>query len=87
MRAEEVLPDHTSEREFNGVSIRKGTVAAFIVNAKVIADPAATQAASAAATQDVIESLPALRALGLFDVLAVRDARVRAIVEQGGSQQ
>ncbi|WP_175899154.1 hypothetical protein [Burkholderia vietnamiensis] len=76
MRAEQVLPDHADQIDACGTTIRKGTVAAFLVNARVLADPHAEPAERAEA--DTIAALPTLRALGLFDVLEVRDAALRA---------
>jgi hypothetical protein len=81
MQAKDVLPDGTDQSEFNGVTVRKGTVGAFLANARVLTDPAASPDARSAAERDIIEAVPALRALGLFDILSVRDDRVRALVE------
>jgi hypothetical protein len=78
MRAEQMLPDHADRIEVGGTTIRKGTVGAFIANARVLADPGASAAERATAEADLIDTLPALRALGLFDVLEVRDAALRA---------
>ncbi|MGR3907340.1 hypothetical protein Q3A80_09830 [Burkholderia sp. SR8] len=78
MRAEQMLPDHADRIEVDGTTIRKGTVGAFIANARVLADPGASAAERATAEADLIDTLPALRALGLFDVLEVRDAALRA---------
>lgn len=44
----------------------------------MLTDPGATPAERARAEADVIDALPALRAIGLFDVLEVRDAALRA---------
>ncbi len=81
MRADQLLPDNVNEGDFNGVTVRKGSVGAFLINAKVLADPAASAEKRAIAERDIVDSLPALRALGLFDVLQVRDDRLRALVE------
>lgn len=77
MRAEDVLPDRQNEVRLGDVVARKGSVAAFLANARVLADPAADAEARAQAERDTRDLLPALRALGLFDVLDVRDAGVR----------
>lgn len=79
MRAEDALPDHLNAATFGGMAIRKGTIAAFLANARVVADEGADAAAREAG--DIVDALPSLRAVGLFDVMEVRDARVRAIVE------
>lgn len=81
MRAQDVLPDHVNQVEVGGVTVRKGSVGAFLANARVLQDPGATAAARAAATGDIKALAPALRALGLFDVLEVRDPQLRALVE------
>lgn len=81
MRAEDLLPDHLNQTDIDGVAVRKGTVGAFLANARVLQDAAASEAARADAQCDVADALPALRALGLFDVLEIRDAALRAFVE------
>lgn len=78
MRAEQLLPDHADRIEADGTTIRKGTVGAFLVNAQVLTDPNAAPADRARAEADTIDALPALRALGQFDVLDVRDPALRA---------
>ncbi|AOI59880.1 hypothetical protein [Burkholderia diffusa] len=83
MRAEQILPDHADRIEAGATTIRKGTVGAFLVNARVLTDPGASPAEHATAEADVIEALPALRAIGLFEVLEVRDPALRAWIDAG----
>ncbi|MDR5759587.1 hypothetical protein [Caballeronia sp. LZ035] len=78
MRASQMLPDHLDETRLNGTTIRKGTVGAFLVNARVWSDPHASPASRAEAGRDIEDALPALLALGLFDVLDIRDPALRA---------
>jgi len=78
MRADDVLPDDANQGDFNGVAIRKGTIAAFLANATVWSDPASIAADRATAEAHMAEALPSLRAVRLFDVLEVRDAGLRA---------
>ncbi|BAV99648.1 hypothetical protein [Lysobacter enzymogenes] len=78
MRAQDVLPDHRNEVRIGEVVARKGSVAAFLANARVLADPAAPAQARAQAEHDTRELLPALRALGLFEVMELRDPQLRA---------
>lgn len=82
MRAQDVLPDHVNETEFNGVRVRKGSVAAFLANVAAFQDPALTGEARAAVLRDIEAGLPALRSLGLFDLLEIRDPALRAFVER-----
>ncbi|MBN3728327.1 hypothetical protein [Burkholderia sp. Ac-20379] len=78
MRAEHLLPDGQDRAEINGVGVRKGTVGAFLVNARVLGTPDASPEARAEARADILAALPALRALGVFEVLEVRDPALRA---------
>jgi hypothetical protein len=81
MRAHDILADDVNQAEINGVTIRKGSIGAFLANARILADPDASAAARATAERDVVDGLPALRAVGLFEVFQIRDARLRAFVE------
>lgn len=85
MRAEDVLPDDINSGEFKGLTIRKGTVAAFLANARTWLDANAAPDATATAGERIVEALPALDALGLFDILHIADPRLRALVEQHGA--
>jgi PPOX class probable FMN-dependent enzyme len=80
MRAQDILPDDVNDTSFKGVSMRKGTVAAFLANAAAFADPALAGAARDTVLRDIDEALPALHALGLFDVLEVKHPQLRALV-------
>jgi hypothetical protein len=80
MRAEQVLAETVNETEINGVTIRKGTVAAFLANARVWIDPSVSKAARTQVEADMVDALPALRAVGLFDVLEIRDSALRSWV-------
>ncbi|WP_246794964.1 hypothetical protein [Burkholderia perseverans] len=81
MQAEQLLPDGINEVELNGVTVRKGTVGAFLANVRVLGTPDAPQAAREAARADIAAALPALRVLGLFEVFEIRDPALRAWVE------
>lgn len=81
MRAHDILPDNTDEVRINGTTIRKGSVGAFLANAAALRDPAVAGATRDAVLGDIEAALPALRALGLFDVLEIRDPQLRAFVE------
>jgi hypothetical protein len=73
MRAEDRLPDAVNESLIDGVVVRKGTVGAFLANARVWSDRTSSDEARTIAERDIVGALPALRALGLFDVLNVRE--------------
>ena len=80
MRAEDVLADQQNQGQFNGVTVRKGTVGAFLANARRWLDEASSEADRHSAERDIVDALPALHALGLFDILQVRDAKLRELV-------
>jgi len=80
MRAQDILPDHVDQADLGGITIRKGTVAAFLANARVWMDPATSGTARIEVETHMLESLPALRATGLFEVLDIRDTALRAWV-------
>ncbi|WP_300757929.1 hypothetical protein [Janthinobacterium sp.] len=82
MRAEDLLPDEQNQGQFNGLTVRKGTVGAFLVNARAWLDPASSADQRKDAERDIVEALPALHALGLFDLLQVRDANLRELVSR-----
>ena len=84
MRADQVLPDGVDHGQFSGLTIRKGTVAAFLANARTWTRVEAGADERAQARAQIAEDLPALRALGLFEVLEIRDERLRAFVDEPG---
>ena len=81
MRPEDALPDQANIAEINGVSVRKGTIAAFLQNAMRWSDPATPEAEREALGAEIAKSVPALRALNIFTVFDVRDARLRDFME------
>jgi len=78
MRADQILPDDVDHARFAGLTIRKGTVAAFLANARTCTRADASESERSQAQARIAEDLPALRALGLFEVLEIRDDRLRA---------
>jgi hypothetical protein len=82
MRPEEILPDDVNEVSLDGVRVRKGSVAAFLANARIVVDAASTDEARRTAEAHIADLVPSLVALHLFDVFDVRDPRIRALVER-----
>lgn len=81
MQAHDILPDHASEVQIAGTTIRKGTVGAFLANAATLRQPDVSDAQRQRALNDIVAALPALKALGLFDALEIRDPQLRDFVE------
>ncbi len=55
MRAQDILPDHVNQANLGGITIRKGTVAAFLANALVWTDPETSATAPAQVETDIRE--------------------------------
>jgi hypothetical protein len=83
MRPEDVLPDTANYADFDGLTIRKGTVAAFLANAQVWLDPQSDAAKRAKAEELMLEAVPALQKLGAFAVREIRDVGLRGLLEGG----
>lgn len=83
MQPEDLLADDQNHVQRDGIVVRKGSVGAFLANASVLADPHAAAAAGAAAERDLLALVPALRAIGLFDVFAARDPALQRLIERG----
>jgi len=81
MKAEDLLPDHVNQADINGVVVLKGTVGAFLANARIWTDRSSSAQGREDAERDIVDALPALRALGIFEVLEIRDAALRLMVE------
>ncbi len=80
MRPRDILPDHVNEIAIDGTTVRKGSVGAFLANARVIMDDTSTADARREAESHIAELMPALGALGLFEVFDLRDPRLRTLL-------
>ena len=80
MRAQDLLPDDIDQAKFPE---RPQGIGRCLPGQRPNADRSDSdhRGARAAAERDIIELLPALRALGLFDVLEIRDKDLRAFVD------
>lgn len=80
MQAQDILPDDVNTREFRGVAVRKGTVAAFLGNAAAWLSQPEGSVERDDAERELLAALPALDALELFTLLMPRDERLRALL-------
>ena len=80
VRPEDVLADGVDATTFDGVDVRKGSVAAFVANAKELARLAPGDVGRDAVEGQLRALAPALRAVGLLDVFAPRSPDVAAIL-------
>lgn len=81
MKAQDMLPEGQDFVVKDGLSMRKGSVAAFLANAHVLADATSSEEARRSARQDLLDLVPALDALGLFTVFELRSPELRALIE------
>ncbi|MBO9708765.1 MAG: hypothetical protein J7521_11175 [Caulobacter sp.] len=80
MRTYDVLAEDSDQIEFGGVRVRRNSLAAFLANAAFLGRPGLPADVQDIVLREIFEALPALRAIGLFDVFEIRDPRLRAFV-------
>ena len=82
IRPEDVLADGVEATTIGGLDVRKGTVAAFVANAKKLALLAPDDVGREPLERQIRALAPALRAVGLLDVFAPRSPDITAILGQ-----
>jgi hypothetical protein len=87
VRPEDVLPDEFNTADFDGTTVRKGSVGAFLANARLLRDVGSSPTARDAARTQIIALVPALKALGVFDSFSVRDPELATLVESALAKQ
>ncbi|MCU1695483.1 MAG: hypothetical protein JWR34_1546 [Mycobacterium sp.] len=80
MRPEDVLADDVNSATLNGTEVRKGSVAAFIANAKILESLALTEPLYSEVEAQLRALVPAVRAVGVLDVFAPRTAAIAALI-------
>ena len=83
VRPEDVLSNAENTASVGGVTVRKGTVAAFIANAKLLDDMPADDPRTDVIEAELRALAPAVRAVGLLDVFAPRSPRITDILAAG----
>jgi hypothetical protein len=83
VRPEDVLPDGVDRSLMNGVDVRKGTVAAFVANARTLERLAPGTGEYEAVAGQLRSLLPALTAVGVLEVFEPRSPALREIVAGG----
>jgi hypothetical protein len=87
MRPEDMLEDQQDARIINGVQIRKGTLGAFIANARRL-DGYSVDSAERGEVLDQLRAFaPAVRALGLLEVFEPRGEVLQQIFAELGPAQ
>lgn len=79
--AGEILPAEQDSAVLDGIEVRKGTVGAFVRNARALDAMADDDPARDATIAQLCELLPKLRAVGVLDVFTPRSARLAEILQ------
>ncbi|ANZ14242.1 hypothetical protein SNOUR_04610 [Streptomyces noursei ATCC 11455] len=82
VRPEDVLPEGVDSTAINGLTVRKGSVAAFVANALRLDDLTEGTPEYAALVMQMRELAPALRAIGVLDVFRPRSPAVERIIAE-----
>lgn len=80
VRPEDVLPEGIDSTGINGLTVRKGSVAAFVANALRLDELTEGTPEYAALVAQMRELAPVLRAIGLIDVFRPRSPAVEWIL-------
>jgi len=81
MKPSDILPDDVNSVERQGRIFRKGSVAAFVANVKLLESEMTPPDERQAATRDLLELAPALRDLGIFEVFSIRSPKIQKLVD------
>ncbi|TJZ54564.1 hypothetical protein FCH28_15830 [Streptomyces piniterrae] len=82
VRPEDVLPEGIDSTAINGLTVRKGSVAAFVANALRLDDLTEGTPEHADVVTQMRELAPVLRTIGLLDVFLPRSPAVERILAE-----
>ncbi|WP_454785235.1 hypothetical protein [Legionella sp. WA2024007413] len=77
---EDIIPDGVDNISINGTLVRKGTVAAFLANAKVLEHQYSTEIQKNEAIKTMKELAPAIIATGLHQHVVFKNKEVEQIL-------
>lgn len=81
MRPEDILPDQESFITQGGQQLRKGSVAAFMANMRILQNEKA-KAEHATAKAHMRELMPTMEALGFFELFEIKDEKIKQLVSE-----
>jgi hypothetical protein len=87
VRPEDVLSDEATSATIGGVEVRKGTLGAFIANAKLLESMSASDPRYAAIEAELRALAPAVRAVGLLDIFEPRSSHIAAMLADSAEKQ
>ena len=77
---EDLLPDDQNSAEINGTVVRKGTVGAFLANARTLGALPLGSPDREPIIEQLRGSAQALRKIGLFDVFELRSRELAGLI-------
>jgi hypothetical protein len=80
VRPEDVLSDDANTGMMDGLEVRKGSIAAFIANVRILESLAPGDPDYPAVEEQLHALAPAVRAVGVLEVFAPRSATIAAII-------
>lgn len=80
MKPEQLLPEGVDSVEVHGITVRKGSVGAFLASWRILCDTTQPAQERAQAEADLLALIPVLAPLGLFIVFEARDPRLRDLI-------
>jgi hypothetical protein len=82
VRPEDILSDDASHTSFNGVTVRKGSIAAFLKNIEVIENTKSTKENKEESVKAMKELAPALVAVGVDKHVTFKNKTAQSIIEE-----
>jgi hypothetical protein len=82
---EHLMPDEANFAEVNGITVRKGTMGAFLANLRILSSMPHDAPDREAVVEQCRQALPTMRENGLFDLFIFRSpelAEAIGIIEQ-----
>jgi len=87
IKPEDILPDDKNFAELNGITVRKGTVAASLANAEILESTTATEKEKTEALECIKKLIPALVALGLTKHLHWKNPIIQTMIDEYETQK
>ena len=81
IRPEDILPDDVNEATVQGVTVRKGSVAAVMANLSILESEESSPSEKTAALSVIKELIPGLIALGFHKHFTFKNAELQTLIE------
>ncbi|HVV69461.1 MAG TPA: hypothetical protein VHE99_10605 [Gammaproteobacteria bacterium] len=79
--AESLYPDNVDVQEYQGVAVRKGTMAAIIANIDVLEARDSSEQEKSAALEQIRQYMPAVIATGLYQKVIWKNKLVQGVMQ------